>query len=280
MSAEPDPSASLDHSSHMRIVRNAGHISQKKRIARLSAFFGFLMLASTFALIFFPSYVASAYILLIIGFVLFNYGMQQLGKWANTPRHVRDDLALDAALNAFPDKYVLMHYVRLGKKIIEHLLISPAGLVVIATRDLPGAVSVDGKRWRKKGGGLSRFFMFSGPQLGSPSADLDRDIKLVIDDLEANQLEVDVFGAVVFTSTAIELEIKDPEYPTMRTSHLADFLRELPTDPTFKANERDALVALFGGGAMKLEETKPASVRRPVKVKRRPAPVAPTRSER
>lgn len=264
----------------MRIVRNVGHVSQRKRIARLSAFFGFIMLASTFALIFFPTYVGAAYVLLIVGFILFNYGMQQLGKWANTPRHVRDDLSLDHALNAFPDKYVLMHYVRVGKKIVEHLLIGPAGIVVIATRDLPGAVSVKGKQWRKKGGGISRFFMFSGPQLGSPSAELDRDIKVVIDDLEQNQLEVDVFGAVVFTSTAIDLDATDPEYPTMKVSHLADFLRGLPPDPTLKPNERDALIALFGGGLAKVEESKPASARRPVKVKRRAASVAPSRGQR
>jgi hypothetical protein len=263
----------------MRIVRNVGHVNQKKRIARLSAFFGFLMLASTFALIFFPGYVAGAYVLLIIGFVLFNYGMQQLGKWSNTPRHVRDDLALDAQLNPFSDKFVMMHYVQIGKKIVEHLLISPSGIVVVSTRDLPGVVTVEGKRWRKKSGGLTRFFMFSGPQLGSPSADLDRDIKMVIDALEAAMLEVDVFGAVVFTSQAIELDAQDTEYPTMKLDHFADFVRTLPVDPTFKTNERDALVARFGGGA-KLEETKPASVRRPVKVKRRAAPVAPSRSER
>jgi hypothetical protein len=263
----------------MRIVRNVGHLKKKKQIARLSAFFGFLMLGSTFALIFFPGYVGTAYILLIIGFVLFNYGMQQLGKWSNTTRHVRDDLALDAALNSFSDKFVLMHYVLIGKKIVEHLLISPAGIVVVATRDLPGVVTVEGKRWRKKSGGLTRFFMFSGPSLGSPSTDVERDIKLTIDALEAAMLEVDVFGAVVFTSEAIEIDATDPEFPTMRISHFADFIRGLPADPTFKTNERDALVALFGGGA-KLEETKPISIRRPVKVKRRTVPAAPSRGER
>jgi hypothetical protein len=173
-----------------------------------------------------------------------------------------------------------MHYVRVGKKIVEHLLIGPAGVVVIATRDLPGAVSVKGKQWRKKGGGISRFFMFSGPQLGSPSAELDRDIKAVIDDLEQNQLEVDVFGAVVFTSTAVDLDATDPEYPTMKVSHLADFLRGLPPDPTLKPNERDALIGLFGGGLAKVEESKPVSARRPVKVKRRAASVAPSRGQR
>ena len=263
----------------MRTVRNVGHLTQKKRIARLSAFIGFLMLGSTFALIFFPSYVGAAYVLLIIGFILFNYGMQQLGKWSNTPRHVRDDLALDAALNSFSDKYVLMHYVAIGKKVVEHLLISPAGIVVVSARDIPGSVTVEGKRWRKKSGGLTRFFMFSGPQLGSPSADLDRDIKMVIDTLEAGMLEVDVFGAVVFTSDGLELEASDTEYPTMKLDHFADFIRSLPADPTFKTNERDALVAMFGGGAT-LEETKPTSVRRPVKVKRRTVPVAPSRGER
>ncbi len=122
----------------MRTVRNVGHLTQKKRIARLSAFIGFLMLGSTFALIFFPSYVGAAYVLLIIGFVLFNYGMQQLGKWSNTPRHVRDDLALDAALNPFSDKFVLMHYVVIGKKVVEHLLVSPSGIVVGCNRGVAG----------------------------------------------------------------------------------------------------------------------------------------------
>ena len=56
----------------MRIVKNTGYISKRKRIARVAALIGFLLLGSTFLLIFKPNLILIAYAILFSGFIVFN----------------------------------------------------------------------------------------------------------------------------------------------------------------------------------------------------------------
>ncbi|HEY7031598.1 MAG TPA: nuclease-related domain-containing protein [Thermomicrobiales bacterium] len=258
----------------MRLVRNIGYVKRRKRFARLSSFFGFIFLAATFPLVFVwgqsSNLVLVAYVFLFVGFILFNMGMQQLGKWSNTPRHPRNDLALDAKLQALTDKYVLIHYARLGKRVVEHLLIHPGGVLVITAKDFPGKVTVDGNRWRKKGLGLTRMFGMSGPQLGNPGIETEQGIEAVEASLKAGQLEVDVSGVVVFTSSTVDLEVDEPAYPVVLLDDLPGFVRSLEIDPSLRSTDRDALAELLGKGEeLELQEVR--RTRRPVKVKRRAA---------
>lgn len=257
----------------MRIVRNIGHVKRRRRIGRLAAFIGFLMLASTFFLVFFPTNLFGAYALLLVGFVAFNFGMQQMGKWANTANHPRNDIAIDARLEGFSDKYVALHYMSFGKKTVEHMLVYPGGVLVITARDVPGEIVARGDRWRRKGLGLTRMFGLSGPQLGNPSYETEAAIQAVEAKLKDAQLEYDVSGIILFTSPRVSLDVEDLDYPALELSELNELVRHLETDPTFKLSDRDALVEVLTSGE-ELERTEKASYRRPVKVKRR-APVKP-----
>lgn len=254
----------------MRIVRNIGHVKRRKRIGKWSAFIGFLMLASTFLFIFFPINLAVAYGLLIIGFVTFNYGMQQVGKWNHTDRSPRSDLAIDAKLSTLGDRFVLLHYVQIGKKVVEHVLLFPGGVVVLTARDIPGKIVGEGSRWRRKGIGMIRLFGMAGPQLGNPSVETDQGINAVESALKEQQFEVDLYGAILFTSPMVELEADDTDYPAMTLDQLPDFVGQLEADPTFKVADLDRLIQILGNGE-EIERTERTSSRRPVKVKRRAA---------
>ena len=226
------------------------------------------MLGSTFLLIFYPTQIIVAYGLLLIGFVSFNFGMQQLGKWSNTPRHPRNDLAIDDRLQTLSDKYAILHYMRFGKKVVEHLLVYPGGLVVLTARDVPGTIVANGNKWRKKGSGALRLFGMSGPQLGNPSFENDEAVALVAQKLKDAQLEYDVSGAIVFTAPNADLDTDEAEHDAVLVSDLADYIRRIEVDPAFKNSERDALVELLTDGE-ELERTERTSTRRPVRVKRR-----------
>lgn len=252
----------------MRIVRNIGHVKRRRRLGRWASFLGFIMLGSTFAFIFFPTQMVVAYAVLIVGFILFNFGMQQIGKWSNTPRHPRNDLAIDERLGALSDKYAALHYMKFGKKVIEHVLVYPGGLLVLTARDVPGAVIGRKGKWRRKGVGMMRFFGMSGPQLGNPSWETDSSIALLSEKLKEAQLEYDVSGAILFTAQNVTLDVEDPDHPALLLTDLPDFVRRLDVDPGFKNSERDALVELLAHGE-ELERTERVSTRRPVRVKRR-----------
>lgn len=252
----------------MRVVRNIGHVKRRRRLGRWTALIGFLMLASTFLMVFFPGQIVFAYGLLLIGFVSFNFGMQQLGKWSNTPRHPRNDLAIDERLNALSDKYVMLHYIRLGKTVIEHLLIYPGGLLVLTARDVPGTVVGRKNRWSRKGLGVMRMFGMSGPQLGNPVFETEKSITEIEAKLREEQLEYDVFGVILFTAPTVELDVEETDFDAITLTELEPFVRHLEIDPAFKTNDRDRLVEILGHGE-ELERTERTSTRRPVRVKRR-----------
>jgi Nuclease-related domain len=251
----------------MRIVRDTGYIKSRKRIARWTAILGFVLLGSTFLVAFNQSLIIYAYVMLFAGFLMFNYGMQQMGKWNRNPRN---DVLLDGRLQPFSDKYVLVHYARVGKQVIEHLVVHPGGILVVTARELAGVIHGRGNKWRKRGVGIARFFSFSGPQLGNPSVDTDRAVAAVEAFLVEQQMEVDINGAIVFLSSAAELDVEAPDYPVLTADELSTFLQSLPEDLTFTQPERDRLVSLLATG-LEVESTGPSRTRKPVKVKRRAA---------
>ena len=252
----------------MRVVRNIGHVKRRRRLAKLAAFFGFLMLASVFLFVFFPTQIVIAYGLLVVGFVAFNFGMRELGKWSNNVRHQRNDVAIDEKLNALSDKYVMLHYVQVGKKIVEHILVYPGGLLVVTAKDIPGKIVARGNRWKRSGMSMLRIFGMSGPQLGNPAMETDQAITAVENKLKEAQLEYDVYGIILFTAPIIELDVEGADFDAITLSELESFVRHLEIDPMFKNSERDQIVDLLATGE-ELERTERSTTRRPVRVKRR-----------
>lgn len=258
----------------MRIVRNIGYVNRQRRRARLSAVIGFLALVGTFPFAFIysgqPAFVIGTYVLLLGGFILFNHGMQQIGKWSNTPRHVREDLALDSHLNELSDRHILVHYGRPGKDVIDHALIHPGGVLVLTTRDFPGSAKSENDMWRKKGSIVSRAFLISGPQLGNPSKDADAAMARVEHVLSEADIEAEIQSAIVFTSQTVQLEVSGSSHPVLPVEEVLDFVRDLEPDPTLTTNEREAIAAALGKGEQ-LETPQVTRTRRPVKVKKRAA---------
>lgn len=242
----------------MRIVRNVGHIKRRKRIARLSALFGFILLSGTFFVALRPGLLVPAYVLLFGGFILFNLGMQQVGKWSRTPRN---DQMIDHQLVNLNERYALIHFAQIGKRVVEHMLIHPGGIVVITAKELPGAIVGKNGRWRKGGGGIRRMFGFSGPQLGQPSIETQQSIDAVEAALAAAQLEVDVTGAIIFLNPRAELDVTNPDFPAIYGEELPQFVRDLPVDDSLRPSDRQAVLDLLSTGE-ELETTGGTPARR------------------
>jgi hypothetical protein len=248
----------------MRIVRNVGYVKRKKRTARWTALLGFVTLVGSMIVGFvLPDLFGLAYLLLFVGFVLFNVGMQQVGKWNRGPKN-RNDALLDQRLAPFNDRYALIHFPSLNDKVVEHLLVHPGGVTVLTAKDLPGEVIVQGKRWRRAGNPLRRVFAFSGPQLGQPGSETQQGIATVEGFLAEHQMEVDVDGAVVFVNPRIVLDVEDAEFPVLTADELPDFVRDLPIDESLRPSDLTELVDLLSVGD-ELETTARTRSRRPVR---------------
>lgn len=245
----------------MKIVRHTAYIAQRKRRAKVFALIGFLSLTGTLFLALLPNFLLPSYIAMLAGFVLFNIGMQQVGKWTRNPRN---DQLLDHQMKSLPDKFTIVHYPPIGRRRVEHLLVHPGGVLVLTAKEIDGDISARDGRWRRRGGGLRRFLQFSGPQLGNPSFETAAAVGAVEQFLEANQLEVDVEGAVVFVHPQVDLDVEAPDFPVLHGDEIPGFAQSLPVDLSFAPKERDHLLELMRAGEV-VEQPSAQPRRRPVK---------------
>jgi hypothetical protein len=245
----------------MKIIRHDAYIAKRKRNSKLLSLLGFLMLTGTLFLALLPNLLLPSYLFMLFGFVLFNIGMQQVGKWTRNPRN---DQVLDHQLKSLPDRFALVHYAPVGKKRIEHILVHPGGALVITAKEVDGSIEEKRSRWRRKGSGLRRFLSFSGPQLGNPSIETDTAIGSLETFLAEKQFEVEVEGAVVFIHPQAELNIEEPDFPVLHADELPAFLSGLPIDEDLTSRDRDQLIELLKGGEV-VEAPATSVRRRPVK---------------
>lgn len=250
----------------MRIVRHNGYISQRKKRARIFSLLGFLLLSGSLFIAWYPNFLLIAYIAMLGGFILFNAGMQQVGKWTRNPRN---DQLLDHQLKNLSDRVTVVHYAPFGKHIVEHAVLHPGGLVVLTAREVDGTIEKRGGRWKRKGGLYRRLFSFSGPQLGNPSFETDANVRRVEEFLAEHQMEVDVEGAIVFLHPRTELDIEDPDYPVLHGDEVDEFIRDLPVDESFTREERERIVGLLSAGErVETPQSQKQGARRPRPVKR------------
>ncbi|MEJ7838181.1 MAG: nuclease-related domain-containing protein, partial [Thermomicrobiales bacterium] len=208
-----------------------------------------------------------AYVAMLLGFVTFNIGMQQIGRWSRNPRN---DQVIDRSLEKLGDRYIVVHYPEIGGKRLDHLVIYPGGALVLTAKEIDGEIAVEGKRWRRKTRGIRRFLSFSGPQLGQPGSETDNAVASFETYLEKQQMEIDVNGVIVFLHPITELDVENPEYPVLHADELAAFIQTLDVDETFSRAERDQLIEKLSQGADVHAPVTSSSRRRPVRRKSAP----------
>lgn len=253
----------------MQIVRHAKYIKDRKKRGRVLALLGFLLLSGSLFIAWYPELLIVAYVSMLAGFIMFNMGMQGIGKWSRSPRN---DELIDHRVKGLNDRHTVVHYPNVGGKVVEHLMVYPGGVLVLTGKEIDGKISQVRQSWKKAGGLFRRMFTFSGPQLGNPSFETEASVKRVEAYLAEHQLEADVLGAVVFLHPKAELDIREPDFPVLHGEEMEEFVRDLPADETFTEDERARVIELLSQGE-KVETPKiEQSSRRPRPVKRVAAP--------
>jgi hypothetical protein len=231
----------------MRVVRNNGYLQRRKRAARWLVFGGIVGLGLAMLMVLRPALIIPAYGVLIVGFLVFNAGMQQITKWSRRPRA---DEIVDQLLRRLNDRYTVIHYPDIPGWRPEHVLVSPAGLIVITTRAVHGAVRVEGNHWARKGNWFIRFFGLGGPQLGNPSLECERQQEalrefLTLNDLPGNE---HVDGIIAFLNPRAELEIISSDISVVMADELLQAIRDFGTEANLPNEHRKELIAALSHG--------------------------------
>lgn len=231
----------------MRLVVNTGYIKKQRRRTRFLILFGIICLFGSFPLTLNPQLVLPAYGVLILGFILFNTGMSRLTKWSRSPR---PDEILNQALRRLNDRYTLIHYPEMPGFRPEHVLVAPAGLVVITTREVIGKVRVEDDQWQRVGRRLLGLFNMAGPPLGNPTAECQRQQEVLREFLEANDLPGGdlIEGMLVFVHPQAELEVVSSDLTVVKADELLGAVRDLGTEPLLHTKQREAIVAALSQG--------------------------------
>jgi hypothetical protein len=249
----------------MRVIRDVAYVKKRKRAATYTSIFGVALLAAAFWLSFSAGNdsraVLIAYLPLLAGTVIFHLGMQQVAQWNRTPRN---DQVLDHLLRGLGERYVLIHFAPAGKRVVQHVLVHPGGLLAVVMRELDGKITHQNDRWRRGRSGFGRLFGLGGPQLGNPSYDATAEVGALQALVAEQGLAIECDAVIAFVNPRVELAIEEPDFPVVNAEGLEPYVRSLPADPAFTPADRQAVVALLAQGEV-VEDAKPATSRRPVK---------------
>jgi hypothetical protein len=249
----------------MRVIRNTGYIKRRKRSAKIMVLGGLTLLGGSWLItLFYPDLFLMATVGLVFGFIGFNAGMQQIGRWSRKPRA---DLLLDNELARLNDRFTLIHYPDFPGRRPDHILIMPTGVLVLTIREVTGKALVRGKMWRKKGSPLGRMFMLSAPQLGNPTIENEGQVTAVAGALESVGLTPEVKGAIVFAAINIEVEIIDSAATVLHLTELLDYVRDdLGGEVTVSGRDRELIVeTLARGEELERNAVAPARPRKKVR---------------
>ena len=228
----------------MNVFTHPGRFSEDARRARRFWLAGlasiFISLTLSMASGLHPVLIFLAYPFLLIGLPLWTMGRAGQRRLKTVPR---PDLLLNAELKVLSDKYSLHHYAPYGGGVFDHLLVTPAGLIVIVASDVPGPVTckpVNGSdRWSSPSNFLDRITGVK-PSIGNPSIRATAQVDLASSLLKAElAADLPVKGLVVFTQNP-DLELAGCTHAAVPLEELRLAVKLLQDEMSEESNQEEA----------------------------------------
>ena len=228
----------------MQTVTNTRLVESRGKWGKRLTWIGLIFLFGAVFMPFRPELVDWSWPVMIFGFVVTNLGMFYFNRYVRPP--LPQDI-LDKELKGLDNRYRLFNY--LGP--VEHVLITPTGILAITIRRMSGDIRCTGEKWSMKTGLLTKLRFFSEDQLGNPSYDLRRDVSKVQNLLEAGlpdtqgEKPVPIGGFVFFSNPGANLSIEDASVRVLNTKNVKDYLRKLATGERLSPARADAVAKVL-----------------------------------
>jgi hypothetical protein len=166
------------------------------------------------------SMLTYSYLAMFIGLVLTQISLYFGNRWG---KRESVDQTITNNLKGLDDRYTLYHYT--GP--VPHLLVGPAGILVLTPMYQAGRITYEGNRYRQSG---VRFFsrLFGQEGIGRPDLEAQGYLQDLERFMQKNLPEgkpIEPVAAIVFTNPKANLHIEGAPYPTMMVDKLKDFVR-------------------------------------------------------
>lgn len=227
----------------MKVVTNEKLVASRAKLAKRASLIGLLILVAGFVIsLVSPTLFYVSLGCLLVGFLISNVGVYNANLWLKEPRA---DQVLSKGLKGFSNKFTLFNYT--GP--VPHAIVGPSGIAVFVAKSQEGRVVARGKRWRQPFSFRRLLGFFGNEPLGNPGKDLQAAVRAV-EKFTAKALpdtEVPVYGAVVFSSPQVQLELEDVDVPVLTEKQLKGYMRNLPKEEVLTSEQRRALMQAFQG---------------------------------
>jgi hypothetical protein len=236
----------------MKVLKKSGSYLKRKAFRKLSTAF-LLMLAFAFVLVSAvptsPIYVTagkyeivralSLLVLCVVAWLFFR-------GYSGYKRGYEGEKSVAKILSStLSDEYSLINDVTLdnGYGNIDHIILGRNGIFVIETKNYAGKIACDGDKWSSQHNG--KFNRLLHYDLGSPSKQAKRNatrVKRVIKRLAIfKSKNIWVNGVLVFANKNVQLQIRNPTVPVLRSTQLPNFILTTEGKYVFSPFELDIL---------------------------------------
>ncbi len=206
----------------MRVVTNEDLIKKKASMVRNVLTAGFILMAMAAGMAFFQSYIAYAYVCLLVSLPMVSWSARGANRWLQSPR---PDQVLAKALKGLDRSYQLYSYTLP----IEHALLCPKGLFALHVKTTRGSITCRGGRWRRKFELSHLWGWLTDEGLGNPGKQAQAAARKLSEFVAAQlpEAQVSVQPLVVFVDPAVKLEVSEPTVPAMLVGNLKAHLRDV-----------------------------------------------------
>lgn len=217
-------------------VNNKAEVDRQVKRNRTYFWIGIAGLVAAMAVLFVnagnPGLVFLGYPFLILGLILSKRGSFNNRRHGIGGYKVASEEALIAAtLEGVPPRYHLYNWVKLGGVTLDHVLVTPGGLMIIKACSQMGDFKMTNDVYRRKAGLATWFATLGEPGIGDPTRELNGQIKKLREYFEAKGLEIPIDGVVVFMLPRTKIiEASEMSYPVCKLDQLKQAIRGWETE--------------------------------------------------
>jgi hypothetical protein len=217
-------------------VANKVEIDRQVKLNRLFFWLGIVGLVAAMAVLFLfagnATLVFLGYPFLILGLIFskrgsFNNRRHGIGGY----KIASEEKLLASALDGSPSRYHLYSWLKFGNLSVDHLLVTPGGLMIIKACSQMGDFKMSNDTYRRKAGIATWFATVGEPGIGNPTQELNNQVKKLREWFQQKGLEVPVDGVVVFMLPRTKIvQAEEMSYPVCKLEQLKQAVRGWETE--------------------------------------------------